>query len=128
MLKRATCEKCNRLLPLKPEPRDFSLAPHRIKCPGCERDIETTFPYRVTWMEGLLWKVLAIAAVPIAFLVALLGEWPPIIRILIVLVGPLLGGGFGGLVLSRMLAFPLQLVIDKVGGKRLSVRDLSGEP
>ena len=109
MLKSATCTECQARLPLFAELVDFRLPPPEIPCPGCKRAIPTTLPYRATWMERLVWKALTLVMVPTAFVYALLRPRPPLE------LGIILGIGLiGPFVLSRILAFPITLLIDRI--------------
>lgn len=112
MLTGARCEECNHALPLKGARGDFRLPPKSVLCPGCGHDCATILPYRVGWMEALLFKSLLIASVPLSVAVALLLEWDTATRWLILGLGPVVGGGIGGLLLSRLLGFPLTLLRD----------------
>lgn len=112
MLTGARCEKCNHALPLKGEVGDFRLPPEAIPCPGCGHRCATILPYRVGWMEALLWKVYALLSVPLSVWIALTGDWEPVWRIAIVILGPLVGGGLGGFLLGKITAFPVTLIRD----------------
>jgi hypothetical protein len=112
MLTAARCEKCNHALPLKGELGDFRLPPAWVPCPGCGYQCPTILPYRVGWTEALLWKVYALASVPVSALVALSGEHSALVTLAIVVLGPLVGGILGGFLLSRLTAFPLTLLRD----------------
>lgn len=112
MLSAARCEKCNHALPLKGALGDFGLPPDDVECPGCGHACGTIVPYRVGWMEALLHKVFAIASVPISFYVALAGEYELAWQVGILVGGPLVGGGLGGLILGKILGMPLTLFRD----------------
>ena len=112
MLSAARCEKCNHALPLKGELGDFRLPPDSVPCPGCRHECQTILPYRVGWMEALLWKVFAIASVPLFLLIALRGDHTTLARVAIAVVGPLVGGLLGGFVLSKLTAFPVTVLRD----------------
>lgn len=109
MLKSATCTECAASLPLFGELANFRLPPREIPCPGCRRAIPTTLPYRVTWMERLVWKLLTVAMVPSAFVYALMRPRPPLELAIILAIGVV-----GPYVLSRLLAFPATLVLDRL--------------
>jgi len=117
MLSGARCEKCNHALPLRGEPFSFHLPPDSVVCPGCGHECPTILPYRVGWMESLLWKVLAALSLPLCAAAAWLGDWDPTVRVLILIAGPPVGGGLGGLILSRLLAFPLTVLRDARRGR-----------
>lgn len=119
MLTAARCEKCNHALPLKGELGDFRLPPDMVPCPGCGHRCATILPYRVGWMEALLWKVYALASIPIAVWWAVTGDMATSLRVLVVVLGPLVGGGLGGFLLSKITAFPVTLLRD-VGRKSRS--------
>lgn len=112
MLTGARCEKCNHALPLKGELGDFRLPPDSVECPGCGNDCATILPYRVGWMEALLWKVYAILSVPLSVWIGLTADVDAAWRVAILAGGPLLGGGFGGYLLSRLTAFPVTVLRD----------------
>jgi len=112
MLSAARCEKCNHALPLRGALRDFSLPPDDVKCRGCGHMCGTIVPYRVGWMEALLHKVFAIAALPISAYVAFAGEYDLTWQVGIVVVGTLVGGGLGGLILGKLLGMPVTLMRD----------------
>ncbi len=112
MLESAHCESCDRALPLRGARWEFRLPPERIDCPGCARAIDTTFPYRVTWMEALLLKLWVVPSLPIALVVALRFEQPVLVRLAIAAAALAVGCGLGGLVVSRVLGFPATLTLD----------------
>lgn len=118
MLSGARCEKCNHALPLRGGALDFRLPPEHVACPGCGNPCATILPYRVGWMEALLYKVYALLSVPLSALVALTGDRDGFVRALILVGGPLLGGGLGGFLLSRLTAFPLTLLRDALRRRR----------
>lgn len=112
MLTAARCEKCNHALPLKGELRDFRLPPETVGCPGCGYDCPTILPYRVGWMEALLWKIYALLSVPISVWLAFRGERSTLWIAVILVLGPLVGGILGGFLLSRLTAFPITVIRD----------------
>jgi hypothetical protein len=63
-------------------------------------------------MEALVWKVLGVLSLPVSLLVAFGCEHDATTTWLIALLGPPVGGGLGGFVLSRLLAFPLTVLRD----------------
>lgn len=109
MLKSASCTECSASLPLVGELRSFRLPPVEISCPGCKRAIPTTLPYRATWMERLVWKVLTIIGVPLAVVYALMRPHGWLELGLIAAAGV-----FGPFVVSRMVAFPITLLVDRL--------------
>ena len=119
MLSAARCEKCNHALPLKGELGDFRLPPDSVPCPGCGYECPTILPYRVGWMEALLWKLFAIASVPISLFVAFGGDHSTLGRLAIALLGPLVGGLLGGFVLSKLTAFPVTVLRDASRQRRV---------
>jgi len=114
MLTRVTCAACGAEQPLRPAWRDWSLPPTRLVCSVCERELETIFAYRVTWMESLLHKVFGVLSVPVALHLALALDVSLALRFAVALFGPVVLGGVGGFLASRILAFPAQLVLDRV--------------
>src|SRR5689334_4639357 len=106
MLKSASCTECQASLPLVASLADFRLPPREIPCPGCRRAIPTTLPYRATWMERLVWKVLTLVIAPLAVVYAVMRPHPPLHLALILAVGLI-----GPFLLSRALAFPITLLI-----------------
>ncbi len=112
MLSAARCEKCNHSLPLRGELGDFRLPPDSVRCPACQHDCATILPYRVGWMESLVHKTLAIASVPASLFIALSTHRSGLAIALIAVLGPLLGGGLGGYLLSKVLGMPLTLLRD----------------
>jgi hypothetical protein len=112
VLSAARCEKCNHALPLKGVLRDFRLPPDEVTCPGCGHRCGTIVPYRVGWMEALLHKLFAILSVPVSVYIALAGGHPPVITVAILVLGPVVGGGLGGLILGKLLGMPLTLLRD----------------
>jgi len=114
MLKSASCLKCKHALPLRPKLTSFRLAPREIACPGCAERIPTTFMYRVTWMERVVWKVLFLAAVPFWIYLGITRADDSVHAALWITGGILLGSGLGGFILSRIFAFPTQLVVERL--------------
>jgi hypothetical protein len=112
MLSAARCEKCNHALPLRGELMDFRLPPDSVRCPACGHDCATIVPYRVGWMEALLHKVFAIASVPASLYFAITLDVPLAWRFGIAVLGPLVGGGLGGLLLGKLLGMPITIVRD----------------
>ncbi len=112
MLTGARCEKCNHALPLKGEVGDFRMPPDAVPCPGCGHQCATILPYRVGWMEALLWKVYALLSVPLSVWVAVTGGYGLAGTVLVLVGGPLVAGGLGGFLLSRITAFPVTLLRD----------------
>ena len=112
MLTGARCEKCNHALPLRGELRDFSLPPASVQCIGCGHDCATILPYRIGWMESLLYKILLLLSIPVSIAVALIFDWEPLTRWLIIGLGLPVGGFLGGFLLSRLLGFPITVVRD----------------
>ena len=107
MLARATCLQCQGELPLTPKIGELRFAPYRMLCPHCGHRIETTFPYRVTWMEGVLLQALLVVATPLAVWQALAEGRAWWLRALLLVGAPVLA-----FLLSRLLALPGQLVVD----------------
>lgn len=112
MLSAARCDACNAEIPLRGAALDFALPPAAVTCPGCRKHIATILLYRATWMEALVWKWLALASLPLAVLLAL--QHAPAWAWLLGTIA--LGGGVVGFVVSRMIAFPLTLITDRVRG------------
>jgi hypothetical protein len=112
MLSAARCEKCNRALPLRGELFDFRLPPDSVRCPACGNDCSTILPYRVGWMEALVHKVLVVVSVPLSLWLAFAVDRPVMELALYATLGPLVGGGLGGFVLSKLLGMPLTLLRD----------------
>lgn len=114
MLKSAKCAKCNAALRLTPRLPELRLPPRVIECPSCKVSIDTSPLFRVTWMEALLWKVFAVASVPIVAWLVLTrgGEGDVLLRYAAIRV-PLLVG-LAPFALSRMVAFPLQGLVDRL--------------
>lgn len=112
MLKRASCPTCNTSLPLGPKLFRLNPAPRVTTCPKCAASIRTTYAYRATWLEMLLWKVVALFSfgLGIVSLIAA-GETRPFLWVLTPLTTFALGL-LGGFLVGLIVAPILQLVID----------------
>ncbi len=107
MLSSARCDRCEHALPLRAPWLDFRLPPRAVTCPGCGTLCDTILPYRVGWMEAL---VLKIELLLLPFLLVWFAiHHPPALH----LVGAVLGGLLSAFVLSRVIAFPLTLLLDR---------------
>jgi len=63
-------------------------------------------------MEALVWKVAAILSIPGCAYWALERDGEALHGWLIALLGPLLIGGLGGLIVGKILGFPLSILRD----------------
>ncbi len=115
MLKRATCLSCDAELPLAPARFTISLGPAKISCGGCGETIDTTFAYRVRFSESALHRLFMLLSLPLSLYLAITQtQYSDTIRIALALAGPI-AFGFGlGFVLSRIVALPLQIAVDKI--------------
>ncbi len=120
MLKSARCAKCNATLRLTPRLAEVKLPPRTVECPSCKVTIDTTPLFRVTWMEALLWRLLFVVSLPLtAWLVwARGGEGGALLTYAAIRV-PLLVG-LAPFALSRMIAFPLQGIVDRLSKPKAS--------
>ena len=114
MLKSAKCAKCNAALRLTPRLAELRLPPRVVECPSCKVSIDTSPLFRVTWTEALLWKIFFVAALPIVAWLVLTrgGEGTELLRYAAIRV-PLFAG-LAPFALSRMVAFPLQGLVDRL--------------
>lgn len=114
MLKSAKCAKCDAALRLTPRLPELRLPPRVVECPSCKVSIDTSPLFRVTWMEALLWKLFFVVSLPLVawLVIARGGEGNDLLRYAAIRV-PLLVG-LAPFALSRMVAFPLQGIVDKL--------------
>lgn len=112
MLKSAQCGACRQHLPLGPGLCRFALPPRRIRCAGCGAIMPSTFAYRATWTESLLWKTCFLACIPVFFVSALAGKASLLAATGITIFATLFMGGLGGFLVALVLAFPVQIMLD----------------
>ena len=126
MLKRAGCGSCGRSLPLGPGILKFRFPPRQIQCRHCQTLMNTSFAYRATWLQSLLWKTLTVlgALVCLASAIADQRSMPEILGI--TLVGGVLMGFLGGFIAAIIAAPPIQLVIDLFGWIVRKIRGTGG--
>jgi len=114
MLRSARCSNCDRHLPLGPGITKFKMPPRFITCASCGALMKTTFAYRATWLDSLLWKTCFLLAIPLGVIVGVV-EWKSVGFFIfsVVCIGLFLGG-LGGFIVALVAAPPLQAVIDLV--------------
>ncbi|MBN1270240.1 MAG: hypothetical protein JXB04_11685 [Kiritimatiellae bacterium] len=124
MLKRARCPSCGTCLPLGPKIHKFSIPPRMVMCPKCATVIHTTFAYRATWLQSVLWKAIAILALGVGVVSLFVTEkdLPPVMFLFVPLT-MFFFGGLAGFLVATLAAPPLQVVVEAVAW---TVRKVTG--
>ena len=110
----AQCGACDSRLQVGPKLFSLKLAPRRLECGHCGELLKTSFLYRTTWTSWLTWKVFSLLLAA-GFVVLVIGKsYPPVETVMIALIGALLLAIPVSYILSLIVPFPLQALLELI--------------